>query len=111
MVNNHSPGQQPMDPWEPTPTQAGSPESVWLVIAHFPILAICGAALGFVGCMVATILLEAGLEVAEPMLSYGQQWGFIVLPLCTLIGAAIGPGVAFAILQRPVISTVLLLLV
>jgi hypothetical protein len=111
MVDTHSPDRQSLASREPIPTQGDSAESVWLAIAHFPILGVGGASLGFVGCMVASLVLEAGLKPAGPTLSYGQQWGLIVLPLCTLIGAAIGLGVAFALVERPVISLVLLLVV
>jgi pimeloyl-ACP methyl ester carboxylesterase len=69
-----------------------------------------GGFFGSVGYIVAALLLEARSEFAGPRLSYGQQFGLISLPLCTLMGAALGFGIALSLARRYLISVVLLVL-
>ncbi len=46
---------------------------------------------------------------AGPVLSYGQQVGMMIVPLCTLIGAAIGFSIAVAFFRYPRLAIILLL--
>jgi hypothetical protein len=70
-----------------------------------------GGIAGFVGYIFASITLEDRDTATEPILSYGQQAGLISLPMCTLICAATGFGVAFTIGRKYVTSVLLLLAV
>ncbi len=74
-------------------------------------LPMIGGIAGFVGYIFASITLEDRDTATEPILSYGQQAGLISLPMCTLISAATGLGVAFTIGRQYVTSVLLLLAV
>ena len=56
-------------------------------------------------------MIESRNTATEPILSFGQQFGLISLPICTMIGAAIGLGFAFSVARRYTVSIILLLLV
>ena len=62
------------------------------VIVGFGLLPILGGIFGFGGCIIAASMIESRNTAKEPILSYGQQFGLISLPICTMIGAAIGVG-------------------
>ena len=75
------------------------------------VLPLLGGFIGFAGYIAAALLLEARDGVSGPRLSYGQQAGLISLPICTMIGAAIGFGVSLSLARRYLFSIVLLLFV
>jgi hypothetical protein len=77
----------------------------------FGLLPILGGVFGFGGCIFAASMIESRNTATEPILSYGQQFGLISLPICTMIGAAIGLGFAFLVARRYAVSILLLLLV
>jgi len=77
----------------------------------FASLPLLGGFVGFGGYIVAASLLEARNEPLFPTLSYGQEAGLISLPLCTMIAAAIGFGVALARARRYFASIIMLVLV
>ncbi len=81
------------------------------VIVGFGLLPILGGVFGFGGCIFAASMFESRNTATEPILSYGQQFGLISLPFCTMIGAAIGLGFAFSVARRYTVSILLLLLV
>lgn len=81
------------------------------VIVGFGLLPILGGIFGFGGCIIAASMIESRNTAKEPILSYGQQFGLISLPICTMIGAAIGVGFAFSVARRYTVSILLLLLV
>jgi hypothetical protein len=56
-----------------------------------------GGIVGFIGYLFASTILDNREVTTEPSLSYGQQAALISLPMCTLISAATGLGIAFAI--------------
>jgi hypothetical protein len=77
----------------------------------FSLLPFIGGVFGFGGCIFAATLIESRNTATEPILSYGQQFGLISLPICIMIGAAIGLGFAFSVARRYAVSILLLLLV
>jgi len=87
-----------------------SSRSPLATLAFFGLPMIGGIA-GFVGYIFATTILENRDTTTDPVLSYGQQAGLISLPMCTLISAATGLGVAFTIARQYVTSVLLLLVV
>jgi len=84
--------------------------SAYLTLAYLGLPMIGGVA-GFAGYIFASIILEKRDTATESILSYGQQAGLISLPMCTLISAATGLGVAFTIARQYVTSILLLLAV
>ena len=70
-----------------------------------------GGVAGFTGYLFAAFILENRVTSGEPILSYGQHAGLISLPMCTLISAAIGLGLAFSIIRQYATSILILLLV
>jgi len=113
MVESDSPYRPPAELCQ---TAAGNPDrpSDWHFEAAgypgFVALPFVGAFFGFAGYIVAAPMLEPQNELPWPRLSHGIQAGLISLPLCMIVGAAIGIGIAFAIVRRRLISIVLLLL-
>lgn len=103
-------------PAELCQTASGNPDraSNWYFEAAgypgFVALPFAGAFIGFASYIVAAPMLEPQNELPWPRLSHGIQAGLISLPLCMILGAAIGIGIAFAIVRRHLISIVLLLL-
>lgn len=89
---------------------SSSSRSTTSTLAYF-VLPMIGGIAGFVGYMFASVILEKRETITDPVLSYGQQAGLISLPMCTLISAATGLGVAFTIARRYVTSVLLLLAV
>lgn len=93
-----------------TPTDSNTSRSA-IPTMSFLGLPVVGGITGFIGYIFAASILENRDTTAEPILSYGQQAGLISLPMCTLISAAIGLGLAFSIVRQFATSIVLLLLV
>jgi hypothetical protein len=93
-----------------TPGPSSSSRSALATLALLG-LPITGGIVGFVGYIFASTLLEKRDTTTEPILSYGQQAGIISLPMCTLICAATGLGIAFTISRQYVTSVLLLLAV
>ena len=81
------------------------------VTLGFGLLPIIGGVFGFAGCIFAASMIESRNTTIDPILSYGQQFGLISLPICTMIGTAIGLGFAFSVARRYTVSILLLLLV
>jgi hypothetical protein len=110
MVDTESPYRPPAAP------EIGSADCIpgkgsGFAVAGFVALPFIGGFIGFAGYIAAASILEAHDDWSGPRLSYGQQAGLISLPICTMIGAAIGLGFAFAIVRRYMVSIALLLLV
>lgn len=61
------------------------------------LLSMFGGGFGFVASIVFGLVGESP-TAGTPTLSYGQQFGLIIVPLCTLVGAGIGfaAGIAYA---------------
>lgn len=93
-----------------TSVNSSSARSITSTLA-FLWLPMIGGIAGFVGYIFASITLEDRDTATEPILSYGQQAGLISIPMCTLICAATGLGVAFTIGRQYVTSVLLLLAV
>ena len=110
MVDTESPYRSPVTP------EVGSagnrpPGSSGFAVAGFVVFPLLGGFVGFVGYIAAALILEMRNGPTGPTLSYGQQAGLISLPICTMIGVAIGLGVALSLIRRYVVSIALLLLV
>jgi hypothetical protein len=67
--------------------------------------------LALAGCIEAAQQIEARRDPSITVLSYGSHFILIILPLCALIGAAIGLGGLLAIKRRYWSAIILLLLV
>src|SRR5687768_16958996 len=82
------------------------------VLGRIGLLGVFGGGLGFAAFVAGALILETNFmpRPVGPTLSYGQAAGLFSLPLCTLLGAAIGVCVAMASAGRFVASAVLLLL-
>ena len=93
-----------------TSANSSSARSIISTLAFLGLPMIGGIA-GFVGYIFASITLEDRDTATEPILSYGQQAGLISLPMCTLMSAATGLGIAFKIARQYVTSVLLLLAV
>lgn len=78
-------------------SQSLSKVAIWAALA---------GVLGFVGDIVMGLVIEIYYmpRSSSPMLSYGQEAGLISLPLCTMIGAAIGAALAIATMGYMVLS-------
>ncbi len=63
------------------------------------------------GYIFAASMLEIRDTTTEPIRPYGQQAGLISLPMCTLICAAIGLGLALSIVRQYAAAILMLLLV
>ena len=77
----------------------------------FLVLPIMGGVAGAGGFILAASMLENRNTTTEPILSYGQQAGLISLPMCAMISAVIGLGIALSIIRQYTAAIVLLLLV
>lgn len=75
-------------------------------VIAFILLALFGGGFGFVASIVVGVALE---PQSDSGLSYGQQFGLIMVPLCTLIGASIGSGISFVYSRYPRIGVIWLL--
>ena len=71
-------------------------------------LPLLGGFLGFAGYITAALVLESRNQTSGPILSYGQQAGLISLPISTMIGSAIGFGIALSVARKYVISVIAL---
>ncbi len=83
-----------------------------LVATRLILFTVIGGAAGLAGSIFGGLALElhvASTRPAGPVLSYGQQFGMMIVPLCTLIGAAIGFSVALAFSRYPILAIILLL--
>jgi hypothetical protein len=64
-----------------------------------------GGIVGFIGYLFASTILDKRDVTTEPILSYGQQAGLISLPMCTLISAVTGLGIAFTLTRQKLCYT------
>ena len=83
----------------------------WLATVSFVGLPMLGGIFGFVGYIIASLLLEVQPTDSEPVLSHGQQAILISLPISTLIGVGIGFSLAFCCVRNRAASVMLLLTV
>ncbi len=111
MQHEESPYLPPVPPERDGATSSPKTMNSSFVIVGFGLLPILGGVFGFGGCIFAASMIESRNTATEPILSYGQQFGLISLPICTMIGAAIGLGFAFSVARRYTVSILLLLLV
>ena len=93
-----------------TPGFSSSSRSALATLAFLG-LPMIGGIVGFAGYIFASTILEKRDTTTEPFLSYGQQAVLISLPMCTLMNAATGLGIAFKIAGQYVSSVLLLLAV
>ena len=108
MLDDDSPYRSPVTLDSDTATRRSiSSGSAWTTLSFFG-LPIFGGLAGFIGYLFAAVALENRDTTTEPFLSYGQQAGLISLPMCTLISAATGLGIAFSIARQNAISVLLL---
>ena len=96
---------------EPSQQEHSRPSArfVWTPLILFTIV---GGGIGVVGSIVGGLSLESYVESIRPpgpVLSYGQMFGLIIVPLCTLIGAATGFAVGVACFRQRMLSIFLLL--
>ncbi len=81
-----------------------------MTLAWIVLLAPLGGVTGFAGYIVASGIIEkVYMQHSGDYLTYTQQAGFIILPLCTLLGAAIGFSIAPAFVGRFIVSSILLI--
>ena len=77
------------------------------------LLTALGGGVGLAGSILGGLALESHVEStrpAGPVLSHGQQFGLMIVPLCTLIGAAIGFSIAVAFVRYAILAIILLLI-
>jgi hypothetical protein len=110
MAVMESPYQPPAEFEENCPAQYRPKYTSAFAMVGFVVFPLFGGFIGFAGTIAAALLLETGDEWSGPRLSYGQQAGLISLPICTIIGAAIGLGVSLAFAGRYLVAIVLLIL-
>ena len=110
MVDTEPP-YRPPDARGAASTANSATSSSGLAVAGFVVLPLLGGFIGFAGYIAAALMLEPRPGPFEPTLSYGQQAVLISLPFCTVIGCAIGFGVAFLLVRRYLVSIVLLFVV
>ena len=111
MADIESPYRPPAASHETVTTSDRPANADGFLTEKFASLPLLGAFLGFAGYIAVAFLLEARNEPLSPTLSYGQQAGLISLPLCTIIGTAIGFSVALSRARRYFASIVMLVLV
>ena len=93
-----------------TPTESRTAFVATLLI----MLTVIGGGVGLAASVFGGLGLESHAESTRPdgpSLSYGQQFGLIIVPLCALIGSAIGFSLAVAFLRYPIVAIILLLVI
>ncbi|GAB5407088.1 MAG: hypothetical protein Aurels2KO_53190 [Aureliella sp.] len=96
------------------PTRTPTESRTAFVAALLILLTMIGGGVGLAASVFGGFALESHVESTRPdgpTLSYGQQFGLTIVPLCVLIGSAIGFSIAVAFLRYPIVAIVLQLVI
>lgn len=78
------------------------------------ILTLVGCGIGAAVSILGGMSIESWAESVgryEPQITYGQQFGMIIVPMCVAIGAATGFSAAVGCLRRPLLAVIMLAII